>query len=83
MLPFLISVNNNVKQLSSNKNNNVKAVGKGLHVNNLHNQDYDFSALIQSYPPLGVHVKINQYNNKSIDFADPTADFYAHRYRAA
>jgi len=51
----------------------VKSAGKGLHVNNVHNQDYDFSALIKSHPALGVHVKINQYNNESIDFADPVA----------
>jgi len=51
----------------------VKSVGKGLHANNLHNQAYDFPALIKSHPALGVHVKINQYNNESIDFADPAA----------
>jgi 23S rRNA (adenine1618-N6)-methyltransferase len=46
---------------------------KGLHPKNLHNQGYDFPALVKSHPPLGPHVKLNAYGDRSIDFADPLA----------
>lgn len=46
---------------------------RGLHPKNLHNQAYDFAALIKSHPPLAPHVKANAHGNFSINFADPQA----------
>lgn len=46
---------------------------KGLHSRNLHNQGYDFSALVKSYPALAPHVKPNPYGDLSIDFSNPLA----------
>ncbi|GGC79107.1 23S rRNA (adenine(1618)-N(6))-methyltransferase RlmF [Marinobacter halophilus] len=50
-----------------------KPVRKGLHPRNLHNQGYDFPALVKSHPTLAPHVKPNAYGDLSIDFADPLA----------
>lgn len=50
-----------------------KPVRKGLHPRNLHNQGYDFPALVKSTPALGPHVKPNAHGDLSIDFADPLA----------
>lgn len=44
-----------------------------LHPRNLHQQGYDFPALIKSYPLLSSYVKPNAYGNLSIDFANPLA----------
>jgi 23S rRNA (adenine1618-N6)-methyltransferase len=46
---------------------------KGLHPRNLHNERYDFSALIKSEPELAPFVSRNGYGDLSIDFADPEA----------
>lgn len=46
---------------------------KGLHPRNLHNQGYDFPALVKSHPALAPHVKANAHGDLSIDFADPLA----------
>lgn len=46
---------------------------KGLHPKNLHNQGYDFPALVKSHPALAPHVKPNAHGELSIDFADPLA----------
>ncbi|MBU2873406.1 23S rRNA (adenine(1618)-N(6))-methyltransferase RlmF [Marinobacter salexigens] len=46
---------------------------KGLHSKNLHKHGYDFSSLVESYPPLAPHVKENAHGNPSIEFADPQA----------
>mgnify|MGYP000014621714 FL=1 len=46
---------------------------KGLHPRNLHNQGYDFPALVTSYPALSPHVKPNPYGDLSIDFSNPLA----------
>ncbi|QEW08354.1 23S rRNA (adenine(1618)-N(6))-methyltransferase RlmF [Nitrincola iocasae] len=51
----------------------VRPVRKGLHPRNLHNQGYDFPALVKSHPALAPHVKPNAYGDLSIDFADPLA----------
>lgn len=48
-------------------------VNKGLHPRNLHNQGYDFPALVKSHPALAPHVKPNAHGDLSIDFADPLA----------
>ncbi|KGK42675.1 23S rRNA methyltransferase [Nitrincola sp. A-D6] len=56
----------------SNKSQ-TRTVLKGLHPRNLHNQGYDFPALVKSHPALAPHVKPNAYGDLSIDFADPLA----------
>ena len=50
-----------------------KPVRKSLHPRNLHNQGYDFPALVTSYPALASHVKPNPYGDLSIDFSNPLA----------
>ncbi|MCG9698388.1 23S rRNA (adenine(1618)-N(6))-methyltransferase RlmF [Shewanella sp. Isolate11] len=46
---------------------------KGLHPRNIHNQGYDFNALVSHTPQLAAFVRPNPYGNASIDFADPKA----------
>lgn len=46
---------------------------KQLHPRNMHNQGYDFTQLINSYPKLSQFVRPNPYGNLSIDFADTQA----------
>ncbi|WP_141440991.1 23S rRNA (adenine(1618)-N(6))-methyltransferase RlmF [Vreelandella titanicae] len=55
------------------ENSQTKPVRKGLHPKNLHNQGYDFPALVKSHPALAPHVKANAHGDLSIDFADPLA----------
>ncbi|MEN8147588.1 MAG: 23S rRNA (adenine(1618)-N(6))-methyltransferase RlmF [Campylobacterota bacterium] len=50
-----------------------KRTDKGLHPRNLHNDRYDFKALIKSEPGLASFVRENNYGDLSIDFADPEA----------
>ena len=45
----------------------------GLHPRNMHRERYDFKLLIASCPDLTPFVKINVYNDESIDFFDPKA----------
>ncbi|MGM0766701.1 MAG: 23S rRNA (adenine(1618)-N(6))-methyltransferase RlmF [Pseudomonadota bacterium] len=59
--------------LHRSKQTRAKPVRKGLHPRNLHNQGYDFPALIKSHPALASHVKPNAHGDLSIDFADPVA----------
>jgi 23S rRNA (adenine1618-N6)-methyltransferase len=44
-----------------------------LHPRNKHRERYDFKLLIESCPELARFVKLNVYNDESIDFADPDA----------
>ena len=44
-----------------------------LHPRNRHRERYDFKLLIESCPELAQFVKLNVYNDESIDFADPEA----------
>lgn len=44
-----------------------------LHRRNRHNGQYDFTKLIEAYPPLEKFVTLNKYSNLSIDFFNPTA----------
>jgi len=44
-----------------------------LHPRNKHNGRYDFDLLIQASPALAPFVKLNAYNDTSIDFANPQA----------
>ena len=46
---------------------------KTLHPRNLHNNRYDFKALIKTNPDLQEFVKPNKYGDISIDFANPEA----------
>ena len=55
------------------KKSQSKPVRKGLHPRSLHNQGYDFPALVTSYPALASHVKPNPYGDLSIDFSNPLA----------
>ncbi len=48
-------------------------MSKTLHPRNLHNNGYDFTALVAAHPALKKHVKPNKYGDESIDFADATA----------
>lgn len=46
---------------------------KNLHPRNLHNNGYDFSALIKHCPSLAEYVYKNEHGNLSIDYAQPLA----------
>lgn len=59
--------------LHRNKKSRAKPVRKDLHPRNLHNQGYDFPALVKSHPALAPHVKPNAHGDLSIDFAAPLA----------
>ena len=62
--------------MNSTRRNNksqTRPVRKELHPRNLHNQGYDFPALVKSHPTLATHVKPNTHGELSIDFADPLA----------
>lgn len=59
--------------LHRSEKSQARPVRKGLHPRNLHNQGYDFPALVKSHPALATHVKPNAHGNLSIDFADPLA----------
>lgn len=48
-------------------------MSKTLHPRNLHNNGYDFTALVAAHPVLKKHVKPNKYGDESIDFADAAA----------
>lgn len=44
-----------------------------LHPRNPHRARYDFALLADSCPELSRYIKLNQYGNESLDFADPMA----------
>jgi len=44
-----------------------------LHPRNKHRARYDFKQLIEIYPELAKHVKLNKYKDESIDFSNPEA----------
>ena len=62
-----------MKALHRSDKSQAKPDRKGLHPRNLHNQGYDFPALVKSHPALAPHVKPNAHGELSIDFADPLA----------
>lgn len=45
----------------------------GLHPRNKHRGRYDFKALTKSFPELTPFVRLNEYNDESIDFANAAA----------
>lgn len=59
--------------LPRSKKSQARPARKGLHPRNLHNQGYDFPALVKNHPALAPHVKPNAHGDLSIDFADPLA----------
>ena len=44
-----------------------------LHLRNKHRERYDFKLLIDTCPELASYVKLNAYNDESIDFFNPEA----------
>ncbi len=44
-----------------------------LHPRNRHRQRYNFQELIKSHPPLKPYVRLNDYQDESIDFFNPVA----------
>jgi len=44
-----------------------------LHPRNRHRERYDFKLLIDSFPELAPHVRMNPYGDESIDFFEPEA----------
>lgn len=54
------------------KKRNSKEKGK-LHPRNLHQGRYNLEELVATCPDLGPFVKYNEYDDKTIDFANPTA----------
>lgn len=49
------------------------AIKQGLHPRNRHRERYNFKELIKSCPDLKPFVKLNDYQDESIDFFDPAA----------
>ena len=45
----------------------------GLHPRNKHRFRYDFKQLIECFPGLGEFVKVNKYDDESVDFFNPQA----------
>ena len=45
----------------------------GLHPRNKHNNRYDFERLVKASPKLAEYVRLNAYQDNSIDFANPKA----------
>lgn len=48
-------------------------VKPGLHPRNKHRERYDFDLLIKDSPDLATYVRLNEYQDQSIDFFDPEA----------
>ncbi len=48
-------------------------IKSGLHPRNQHRQRYDFALLIEAHPVLAAFVRLNEYQDASIDFADARA----------
>jgi 23S rRNA (adenine1618-N6)-methyltransferase len=45
----------------------------GLHPRNRHRKRYDFDELMAAFPALTPFVRLNEYQDQSIDFSDPAA----------
>src|SRR5436305_5172005 len=45
----------------------------GLHSRNKHRERYNFKELVSSSPPLARFVRLNKYNDESIDFSNAEA----------
>ncbi|MCK8045054.1 23S rRNA (adenine(1618)-N(6))-methyltransferase RlmF [Shewanella sp. 1CM18E] len=66
------AINSQSKKTANNKSVKVQP-SKSLHPRNLHNNGYDFPALVASLSALKPFVKPNPFGNLSIDFANPQA----------
>jgi len=68
-------LNNKEKYKDSSQKPTVgKLKGKsGLHIRSKHHGRYDLEKLIMDCPDLARFVKLNKYNDESIDFSDPDA----------
>ena len=62
-----------MKQGSTNKKKEHPKLKPGLHKRNKHRERYDFKQLTASCPELVQFVKLNNYDDESIDFSDPAA----------
>lgn len=60
------------KKMSSKKNRPATSKSK-LHPRSKHRQRYDLQQLVNSYPKLEAFLKVNKFNDQSIDFSDPQA----------
>ncbi len=49
------------------------SIKTSLHPRNKHRERYDFKLLIKGFPALEPYVKLNSYNDESIDFFNPSA----------
>lgn len=63
--PYTLHMTTNKKEHPKEKTN--------MHARNKHRERYDFKVLIESCPELAPYVKLNAYNDLSIDFFDPKA----------
>ncbi len=57
----------------TNKKTTSSAEKSGFHPRNPHRFRYDFKELTAVFLQLGPFVKLNEYNNESVDFANPEA----------
>lgn len=56
---------------SSPSNNNQPEAKTNMHPRNKHREGYDFKALIKTLPALRQFVRMNDYGNQTINFANP------------
>lgn len=56
-----------------NKKREHPKIKSGLHPRNRHRERYDFKRLTESCPELAQYVKLNLYNDESVDFFNPEA----------
>ena len=62
-----------MKQQNTHKKKEHPKVKSRLHPRNKHRERYDFKQLINTCPDLAQFVKLNLYNDESIDFSNPEA----------
>ncbi|WP_245447156.1 23S rRNA (adenine(1618)-N(6))-methyltransferase RlmF [Mucilaginibacter celer] len=59
--------------MSSSAPNNPPEAKTNMHPRNKHREGYDFKALIKTLPALRPFVRMNDYGNQTINFANPAA----------
>lgn len=69
----LFSLGHQPRLIAETGTQNVTPVKPGLHPRNKHNGRYDFDQLIATSPVLAQFVRLNHYNDASIDFSNPKA----------
>lgn len=62
-----------MKKQAKHKKKEHPKVKSRLHTRNKHRERYDFKQLIDTCPDLAPFVKLNKYNDESIEFSDPAA----------